>query len=131
MHAEKRKEARSTYPTLRSGKLQVLFSDKCNSVASVKDVSPTGVRLEIKTPISIGDNIMIRHVGEKVDIKLNGMVAWNSVAAGDLVDHAETSAILIGVSLVRHSCKFSGESIRFPAGRIESRSCDQKAFPLI
>lgn len=103
MHAEKRKEARSTYPTQPSGKLQVIYIDKCIPVASVKDVSPTGIRLEIGAPISIGENIVLRYVGEKVDIKLNGTVAWNSIATGDQEDHADTSAILIGVSLTSPS----------------------------
>lgn len=103
MHSEKRKEVRSAYPAQPGGKLQVLFSDRCIPVTSVKDVSPTGIRLEIKTPISIGENIMIRYVAEKVDIKLNGTVAWNSVAAGDTAEHADNSAILIGVSLTSPS----------------------------
>ncbi len=103
MHSEKRKEVRSTYPTQPRGKLQVLVSDKCFPVTSVKDVSPTGIRLEIKTPISIGENIMIRYVGEKVDIKLNGTVAWNSISPEDLDDHADASVVLIGVKLTSPS----------------------------
>lgn len=103
MHSEKRKEVRSTYPTQPRGKLQVLVSDKRIPVTSVKDVSPTGIRLEIETPISIGENIMIRYVAEKVDIKLNGTVAWNSISAGDQTDRADTAAILIGVKLTSPS----------------------------
>ena len=103
MHAEKRKEVRSAYSTQPNGKLQVLFSDKCIPVTSVKDVSPTGIRLEIRTPIAIGENIMIRYVGEKMDMKLNGTVAWNSMATGDLTDQTENAAILIGVSLTSPS----------------------------
>jgi hypothetical protein len=103
MHSEKRKEVRSAYPAQPSGKLQVLFNDKYIPVTSVKDVSPTGIRLEIETPISIGENIMIRYVAEKVDIKLNGTVAWNSVAAGGQAHNAEPPAILIGVSLTSPS----------------------------
>ena len=103
MHSEKRKEVRSTYPTQPRGKLQVLVSDKCLPVVSVKDVSPTGIGLEITTPISIGENIMIRYAGEKVDIKLNGTVAWNSVSEGEVTDSAEPAAFLIGVKLTSPS----------------------------
>jgi hypothetical protein len=103
MQSEKRKEARSAYLTQPSGKMQVLYSDKCLPVASVKDVSPTGIRLEVKTPISIGENIEIRYVGEKVDIKLNGTVVWNSVAEGDLADNVEPLPVLIGIKLVSPS----------------------------
>lgn len=103
MHSEKRKEVRSTYPTQPRGKLQVFVSDKCLPVAGVKDVSPTGIRLEIKTPISIGENIVIRYAGEKVDIKLNGTVAWSSSSAGKVTDSAEPSAFLIGVKLTSPS----------------------------
>jgi hypothetical protein len=42
-------------------------------------------------------------VGEKVDIKLNGTVAWNSISAGDSADSVETSVILIGVKLTSPS----------------------------
>jgi hypothetical protein len=103
MHAEKRKEVRSKYLTQPKGKLQVLYNDKCLPVASVKDVSPTGIRLEINTPISIGENILIRYVHEKMDIKLNGTVTWNSNGAGDAADPADTPVILIGVSLTSPS----------------------------
>ena len=103
MHSEQRKEVRSVYPPQPKGKLQVLVNDRHFSVTSVKDISPTGIRLEIRTPISIGENIMIRFVGEKVDIKLNGTVAWNSISAGDSADSVETSVILIGVKLTSPS----------------------------
>jgi hypothetical protein len=46
---------------------------------------------------------MIRYVGEKVDIKLNGTVAWNSIPTEDLADGADAAAILIGVKLTSPS----------------------------
>lgn len=62
MQKNEKKSGQLTQPR---GKLQVLVSDKCLAVTSVKDVSPTGIRLEIKTPISIGENIMIREAPNK------------------------------------------------------------------
>jgi len=102
MHAEQRKEVRSLYPT-HKGKLQVLFSDKCLLVSSVKDVSPTGIRLEVKTPVDVGENIRVRYVDEKVDIQLNGTVAWNSASQFDGNGTAESPAFLIGVKLASPS----------------------------
>jgi len=103
MHSEKRKEVRSAYPIPRGGKLQVLFDDKSILVTSVKDVSSTGIRLEIESPISVGENIMIRYLAETMDIKLNGTVVWNSIAAGNPADTAEPLPILIGVKLLSPS----------------------------
>ncbi len=102
MHSEQRKEVRSLYPTHR-GKLQVLFSDICISVSSVKDVSPTGIRLEVNTPIAIGENIRVRYVDEKVDIKLNGTVAWNSISSKDSDDIDKSTAFLVGIKLASPS----------------------------
>jgi hypothetical protein len=102
MHSEQRKEVRSLYPS-HKGKLQVLFSDQCLSVSSVKDVSPTGIRLEVKTPVALGENIRVRYVDEKVDIKLNGTVAWNSISSKDSSNIDESATFLIGVKLASPS----------------------------
>jgi hypothetical protein len=103
VHSEQRKEVRSIYPHQHRGKLQVLSKELCLSVYSVKDVSPTGIRLEVKTPVDVGQNIWVRYVDEKVDIKLNGTIAWNSVSSQSKNNISNSNTFLIGIKLASPS----------------------------
>jgi hypothetical protein len=103
VHSEQRKEVRSIYPHQPKGKLQVLLNDTRLPVSTVKDVSPSGIRLEVRTQIPIGENIQVRYVDEKVDLKLNGTVAWNSISSRETEDFAESPAFLIGIRLASPS----------------------------
>ena len=110
MYSEQRKEMRFIFTRQPKGKLQVLFGDQCIDVSAVKDVSPTGIRLEVGTQVDIGQNIRVRYLTEIVDLKLNGTVVWNSSAAdGSKVwnssaadgakEIAASNAYMIGIKL--------------------------------
>lgn len=97
MSSDQRKEIRSAVTQQPHGKLQVLFGEQAIEVDTVKDVSPTGIRLKVGTQIEIGQNIRVRYLTEKIDLKLNGTVVWNSTLGGN------TDEILIGIKLTSPS----------------------------
>lgn len=103
MHSEQRKEMRSIFTRQPRGKLQVLRGDICLDVSEVKDVSPMGIRLEVGTPVDIGENIRVRYLAEIIDLKLNGTVVWNSSSADDSDELAEANACIIGIKLASPS----------------------------
>jgi hypothetical protein len=103
MHLGQRKEIRSIVTQQPHGKLQVLLGDQSLDVFSVKDVSPTGIRVEIGNQINIGENILVRYLTEKVDLKLNGTVVWNSGLAGSADSLDQSLAFLIGIKLTSPS----------------------------
>ena len=85
------------------GKLQVLLGDQCIDVSAVKDVSPMGIRLEVGTQVDIGENVWVRYLAEKVDLKLNGTVVWNSSSADGSKEIAASNAYMIGINLASPS----------------------------
>ena len=103
MHLGQRKEIRSIVTQQPHGKLQVLVAENCLDVYKVKDVSPTGIRVEVSDQVDIGMNILVRYQTEKVDLKLNGTVVWNSGLSGGTVNIAEPTAFLIGIKLTSPS----------------------------
>jgi hypothetical protein len=104
-----RREIRSIVTVQPKGLLQVLLGDQSIDVHTVKDVSPTGLRLELGHQIKIGSNILVRYVTEKVDLKLNGTVVWNSSSVDETqsVDETEemvtTDTFLVGIRLASPS----------------------------
>ena len=100
VHSEQRKETRSIFTRQPKGKLQVLLGDQCLDVSAVKDVSPMGIRLEVGSPVDIGENIRVRYLAEMVDLKLNGTVVWNSSSADVSEEIAETNVHVIGVHVI-------------------------------
>ena len=107
MHSEQRKEVRTINAFQPKGKLQVLQNDSCITVFSVKDISPTGIRLEVNSLLAVGDNIRVRYVDDKVDIKLNGTVAWNSDTVNEK-DNTGSRVFQIGIRLASPSLLYSG-----------------------
>ena len=103
MHSEQRKEDRSITTRQPKGKLQVIVGDQCHNVFAVKDVSPTGIRLKLGTQVNIGENILVRYLHEKVDLKLNGIVVWNSISSEGLEEGASQNAYIIGIKLTSPS----------------------------
>jgi hypothetical protein len=98
---EQRKERRSTSIRQPKGKLQILQDDHCFKVTTVKDLSPRGIRLEIGTPLHIGENIRVWYLTGAVDIKLNGTVVWNS--DGNAADEEELASYIVGIELANPS----------------------------
>lgn len=103
MHSEQRKERRTSVNPQLKGKLQVLQGDHCHSVLAVKDTSSSGFQLEIGAQVDIGENILVRYHDEKIDMKLNGIVVWNSMASGGAGKVAKPNAYLIGIKLASPS----------------------------
>lgn len=103
MHSEQRKELRSILTRQPKGKLQVLLGDQCIDVSGVKDVSQTGIRLEVGTQVNIGENVRVRYLTETVDLKLNGTVVWNSSSADGSKEVAASDAYVIGIMLASPS----------------------------
>ena len=103
MHSEQRKEMRFNFTRQPKGKLQVLLGDQCIDVSAVKDVSPMGIRLEVGTQVDIGENVWVRYLAEKVDLKLNGTVVWNSSSADGSKEIAASNAYMIGINLASPS----------------------------
>jgi hypothetical protein len=100
---EQRKETRSIFTRQPKGELQVLLGDQCIDVSSVKDVSPTGIRLEVGSQVDIGENIRVRYVTETVDLELNGTVVWNSSSTDGSKEVAASNAYIIGIMLASPS----------------------------
>jgi hypothetical protein len=103
MHPEQRKENRTHATRQPKGKLQVILGDQCHNVSAVKDISHTGIRLEIATQVNIGANILVRYFDEKVDLKLNGIVVWNSISSADVAEVAKPNTYIIGIKLTSPS----------------------------
>lgn len=103
MHSEQRKENRSIATRQLKGKLQVIVGDKCHDVSAVKDVSPTGIRLKLGAQVNIGENILVRYLDGKVDLKLNGVVVWNSISSEGFEEGAEPNAYIVGIKLTSPS----------------------------
>jgi hypothetical protein len=100
---EIRKEIRTIVTDQPKGKMQVLIGEKHLDVSTVKDVSPTGIRLAVDADIKIGQNILVRYIIGKVDLKLNGTVVWNSGALESSEENAEAKLYLIGIRLASPS----------------------------
>jgi hypothetical protein len=98
---EQRKERRSTSIRQPKGKLQILQDDHCFKVTTVKDLSPRGIRLEIGTPLHIGENIRVWYLTGAVDIKLNGTVVWNSGAI--TAEEEQPASFIVGIELANPS----------------------------
>jgi len=103
MHSEQRKDNRSIVTQQPKGKLQVILGGQCYDVVAVKDASPAGIRLEMRTQVNIGEKILVRYLDEKVDLKINGIVVWNSISSEGLEEGAEPNAYIIGIELASPS----------------------------
>jgi hypothetical protein len=102
MQFEKRKSRRSGVTRQPKGTLQILLGELRHAVLAVEDASPTGIRLRTSAQINVGSNIMVRYFDEKIDMKVNGVVVWNSVAAAS-PEGAGRSAHIIGIELASPS----------------------------
>jgi len=96
---EQRKEKRSAFTRQPKGKLQILQADRCIKVASVMDVSPKGMRLELGTQLHIGENIRVWYLTGAVDLKLNGTVVWNSGNSAEEI----ADSYIVGIELANPS----------------------------
>ena len=103
MHSEQRKENRSIAARQPKGKLQVILGEQYHDVSAVKDASPTGIRLKMGTPLDIGENILVRYLDGKLDLKINGIVVWNSISADGLGAAAESGEYIVGIKLASPS----------------------------
>ncbi|HLP96941.1 MAG TPA: PilZ domain-containing protein [Sideroxyarcus sp.] len=99
MHPDHRKEKRSSSPRQPKGKLQLIVGAQRHHVIAVKDISPTGVRLEIGIAVAIGTPILVRYFDDKVDLQLNGIVVWNSASEPGAQGLAQPDACIIGIKL--------------------------------
>jgi hypothetical protein len=103
MHPEKRKDQRSIVTRQPKGKLQIAVGDQSYNVIAVHDASPTGIRLKTVFQISIGANILVRYLDQDVDLKVNGVVVWNSTSSEGDAHAAESTVFIIGIELVSPS----------------------------
>lgn len=103
MHSEQRKENRSIAARQPKGKLQIILGDQYHNVSAVKDTSPTGMRLKMGAQINIGENILVRYFDEKIDLKINGVVVWNSIFSEGVEEGAEANEFIIGIQLASPS----------------------------
>jgi hypothetical protein len=103
MQIEQRKERRAITNRQPKGLLQVILGDHHYKVLAVKDASQTGVRLELGSRVNIGEKILVRYFDEKIDLKLNGVVMWNSNSSEDRSDPEAPSAYTIGIKLASPS----------------------------
>lgn len=103
MHTEKRKEGRSVSTRQPKGKLQILAGNRCIPVFAVRDMSPTGLRLQANAQVNIGEKVLIRYQAEGIDLKLNGTVIWNSDAPGNPGDAPESGGYTVGIKLASPS----------------------------
>lgn len=100
---DQRKEKRSTSTRQPKGKLQILHDDLCIKVASVKDVSAKGIRLEVGTQLAIGANIRVWYLTGAVDLKLNGTVVWNSANRRNHEESEQPDSYIVGIELANPS----------------------------
>ncbi len=100
MPTEQRREQRSILGRQPQGKLQVLRGEQCHDVYSVKDLSHSGIKVEMGDPLAVGENLELRYVSDAVDMKLRGTVVWNS-AADD--PPGEAARYVVGIELVSPS----------------------------
>ena len=103
MHTEQRKEFRYIASRQPKGKLQVILGDQYHDVSAVHDASPTGIRLKMRTPVNIGENILVRYLDGKIDLKLNGIVVWNSTSSEGVEEGTEPNEYIIGIKLTSPS----------------------------
>jgi len=103
MYPEKRKEGRSVFARQPQGTLQVLARGRTHRVIEVMDVSPMGIRLKVVTRLDVGENLLIRYVGNGVDLKLNGTVIWNSDHAASPGSEDDPSTCIVGIQLASPS----------------------------
>lgn len=103
MHPEHRKESRTSAPRQPKGRLQLIVDERRHDVTAVKDISPTGIRLEIGTPVDIGSPILVRYFDGEIDLQLNGIVVWNSASEPGAKNLARPGSFIIGVMLTSPS----------------------------
>ena len=103
MGSEQRKEIRSIVTQQPHGKLHILHGDQSIDVYKVKDVSQTGIRVEVGKQVNINENILVRYETRMIDLKLNGTVVWNSGSASLSADTDGHNAYLIGIKLTSPS----------------------------
>jgi len=103
MYPDHRKEARTSAPKQPKGKLQLIVGEQRHDVVAVNDISRTGIRLEVRTPVDIGTHILLRYFDDKIDLRLNGIVVWNSAASPDDENAAGVNSHIIGIELASPS----------------------------
>jgi len=103
MHSEKRKDKRSVVTQQPKGTLQIFLGDQCHPVLAVEDASPTGIRLKTATQVNVGAKILVRYFDEKIDLKVNGVVIWNSISSEGGEQRAAPNAFTIGIELASPS----------------------------
>ena len=99
MGSEQRKEVRSVVTQQPNGKLHIILGEESIEVFKVKDVSQTGIRVQVAKQVEINQNILVRYQTRMIDLKLNGTVVWNSGAATVTVDSNALATYLIGIKL--------------------------------
>jgi len=97
--SEQRKEVRSVVTQQPNGKLHVILGEETIEVYKVKDVSQTGIRVQVAKQVNINQNILVRYQTKMIDLKLNGTVVWNSGSASVSVDPSDLATYLIGIKL--------------------------------
>lgn len=103
MHIDKRTESRSPVTRQPVGMMQLVIGESCFNVASVIDLSTTGIRLKVSSKVRIGENIWVRYLDDKVDLKFSGTVAWISDPIPDAVENQSIESHLIGIELATPS----------------------------
>lgn len=103
MHIDKRTEARLIVNRQPLGKLQLIMGESCFNVTSVIDFSPTGIQLKACSNVNIGENIWVRYIDEKVDLKLRGTVVWISDSFSKSVEVDLSESHLIGIEFATPS----------------------------
>ena len=99
MGLEQRKEVRSIVTQQPNGKLYVILGEESIEVYKVKDVSQTGIRLQVAKQVEINQKILLRYQTRMIDLKMNGTVMWNSGSASVSVDPDDPARYLIGIKL--------------------------------
>jgi hypothetical protein len=103
MYSEKRKDKRAIITRQPKDRMQIVLGDQWYPVLAVEDASPTGIRLKTATKLNVGANILVRYFDEKIDLKVNGVVVWNSISSEGDKQGAEPNAFIIGIELASPS----------------------------
>lgn len=96
---ENRKHNRLLVTVQPKGKFQVIHGDLCHDIFAVKDISLSGIRVEMGVHLDMGEKILVQYLHGKTDLKVDGTVAWNSASSDDGDEEAGPGVYVIGIEL--------------------------------
>jgi hypothetical protein len=101
--AEQRSEIRFLLTKKPKGALLLHVRNQCLPIHSIRDISQTGISLFLDYPVAKGDQVAIEYKDGENEIKVSGMVVWQSAPAGTTAN----SLYLLGINMFSPSTLLS------------------------